>query len=810
MIKNYFKIAWRNLIKNKVFSLLNIIGLCIGMACCTMIYLFVADELSYDRFFKGSERVYRIDREWKDPKGKTEFTSAAIAPAFYPFLKKDFPQFEALTRFINFNGQSVQYKEKVFLEDFLYFSEDNFFNVLPFQFVQGDPKTALKEPNTIVLTEKTARKYFGQEDPIHKNLLLFSQKTPFRVTGIIKDLPSNVHFKADMFGSFASLNDTLVYGKEALETSFGNNSFVTFGRLQEGVLPQNIEAQFPAFIDRTLPPSKSQKTVNLNRSQLNFLHLTRLTDIHLHSHLDYELTDNSDIKKVYIFSVIALFMLLIGSINYMNLSTSQAMLRAKEIGIRKVSGANRTMLISQFLGESILITAIATVLALFIVSLCLPILNNLIDKKLEIVQLFNLKSMGIVAITTLVVGVLAGLYPAFFLSSFKPVSVLKGIFKLKTGGNISLRKSLVITQFAISIVLIFSTIVVVKQLKYMQTQSLGFNKDYLVTLTYNDQIRNQYDAFRDELLSNALIKNAARSSRTPAGRLLDDLGPIKVIETDNTTSGGVKFVRTDIDFCQTYTIPLASGRYFSKEFATDTTEAFMINEATCQILNFKNDEAIGKNILYGGSKGKIIGVLKDFHFESLHHQITPLIFYPYSQGYSTITVKVEGEKLDKALAYLEATHKKFAPDAPFDYKFVDEQFGKLYAAEQRQGNLFTFFAFMAIFIACLGLLGLTIFSIQQRTKEIGVRKVLGASVVNITTLLSKDFLKLVLIANGVAFPLAYYAMTRWLQDFAYRITIDWWVFALAGFGALLIALLTVSFQAIKAAVANPVKSLRTE
>jgi putative ABC transport system permease protein len=312
------------------------------------------------------------------------------------------------------------------------------------------------------------------------------------------------------------------------------------------------------------------------------------------------------------------------------------------------------------------------------------------------------------------------------------------------------------------------------------------------------------------LLSNALIKNAARSSRTPAGRLLDDLGPIKVIETDKTTSAGVKFVRTDIDFCQTYNIPLASGRYFSKDFATDTTEAFMINEATCQILNLKNDEAIGKNILYAGSKGKIIGVLKDFHFESLHHQITPLIFYPYSQGYNAITVKVEGEKLDKALAYLEATHKKFAPDAPFDYKFVDEQFGKLYEAEKRQGNLFTFFAFMAIFIACLGLLGLAMFSIQQRTKEIGVRKVLGASVVNITTLLSKDFLKLVLIANGVAFPFAYYAMTRWLKDFAYRIHIEWWIFALAGVMALLIALLTVSFQAIKAAVANPVKSLRTE
>jgi putative ABC transport system permease protein len=810
MIKNYFKIAWRNLIKNKVFSLLNIIGLCIGMACCTMIYLFVADELSYDRFFKDAERVYRIDREWKSPEGKTEFTSAAIAPAFYPFLKKDFPQFEELTRFINFNGQSVQYKEKAFLEDFLYFSEDNFFNVLPFQFVQGDPKTALKEPNTIVLTEKTARKYFGQEDPIYKNLLLFSQKTPFQVTGIIKDLPSNVHFKADMFGSFASLNDTLVYGKEALETSFGNNSFVTLGRLKEGVLPQNIEAQFPAFIDRTLPPSKSQKATNLKRSQANFLHLTRLTDIHLHSHLDYELTDNSDIKRVYIFSVIALFMLLIGSINYMNLSTSRAMLRAKEIGIRKVSGANRAMLISQFLSESILITAIATVLALFIVSLCLPILNNLIDKNLEIVQLFNLKNTGIVVLTTLIVGVLAGLYPAFFLSSFKPVSVLKGVFKLKTGGNVSLRKSLVITQFAISIALIFSTIVVVKQLKYMQTKSLGFNKDYLVTLTYNDNIRNQYDAFRNELLSNALIKNVARSSRTPAGRLLDDLGPIKVIETDKTTSAGVKFVRTDIDFCQTYNIPLASGRYFSKDFATDTTEAFMINEATCQMLNLKNEDAIGKNIMYAGSKGKIIGVLKDFHFESLHRQITPLIFYPFSQGYSAITVKVEGEKLDKALVYLEATHKKFAPDAPFDYNFVDEQFGKLYEAEQRQGNLFTFFAFMAIFIACLGLLGLAMFSIQQRTKEIGVRKVLGASVVNITTLLSKDFLKLVLIANGVAFPFAYYAMTRWLQDFAYRIHIEWWIFALAGVMALLIALLTVSFQAVKAAVANPVKSLRTE
>jgi putative ABC transport system permease protein len=556
-----------------------------------------------------------------------------------------------------------------------------------------------------------------------------------------------------------------------------------------------------------------QEYVGKQASKFTKLDLQKLTDIHLRSHTDYEAEPNGDMSRVYIFSAIALFILLIACINYMNLSTARSALRAKEIGIRKVSGAQRKGLIMQFLSESVLVCWAATLLAGVLTYFALPALNKISGQQLLFSTLLQWKILVPLFITPFFVGIISGLYPALFMSSFQPVKTLKGLFKV--GGNsISFRKVLVVTQFSISIILIITTVIVFQQLHYIQKKSLGFDKEQVVTMAYTSQVANQYESFRNELLQNSAFKSMTRSSRIPTGRLLDNTSAYTLAgDSLRPVTTDIKFVASDQDFTSTFGIKMVAGRYFSRDYGTDTA-SFVINESSVKALGWKSaNEAIGMAFQYGNQRGHIVGVINDFHFESMHQAIVPLIMImprPSQSFYNNLSIKIAGNNIPAALSYMESAWKKYFPDTPVDYTFLNENFDKLYQSEQRQATLFTLFACIAIFIACLGLFGLSAFAISQRIKEIGIRKVLGANVQGIVGLLSRDFLLLVGVAAILAFPVAYVAMNNWLKDFAYRVNIQWWVFIAAGILAALIAFLTVSFQAIKAAIGNPVKSLRTE
>jgi putative ABC transport system permease protein len=808
MIYNYFKIAFRNLAKYKFISFINLFGLTIGLTCCLLITTYILNELSYDRYNKNADNIYRITRTFYSNDGVQALQLSTISPPFGYYLPGDFPDIKKMTRLLGNGTTTFRYQDNIFNEKNSFFADENLFDVFTVNVVKGNPKTALKDPFTVMLTEEVAKKYFGNEDPMNK-VLRANNQFDVKVTGVYKAFPSNAHLHPEILISFNTLKDSAVYGEKNLQTNWGNNSFFTYILLPDKYPVKSLLAQFPAFLDRRMASEYTGKLP----SQLTKLGLQKLTDIHLHSHTDYEAEPNGDITRVYIFAAIALFILLIACINYMNLSTARSTLRAKEIGIRKVIGARKKELIFQFLGESILLCWSALLLAGLCTFLALPFLNKISGQELSIHTLLQWKIIIPLLLTPFIVGIISGIYPALFMSSFQPVKTLKGLFRIG-GRGISFRKVLVVTQFSISIILIIATAIVFQQLHYVQTKSLGFDKDKILTLAYSNEVSKQYDAFRTDLLKNAAFKDVTRSSRIPTGRLLDDMNAYTINgDSLQQVSTDIKYVCVDHDFTSTFNVPMKAGRFFSRDYGTDTS-SFVINESAASILGWNNpNEAIGKALKYGDTKGNIIGVLKDFHFESMHQAIIPMIFLllPPSQSYyNNVSVKIAGNDIASALSYMESTWKKFFPGTPFDYAFLDQKFDKLYASEQRQGTLFTLFACIAIFIACLGLFGLSAFTISQRIKEIGVRKVLGADVSGIVTLLSKDFLKLVGIAAIMAFPVAYYAMNNWLKDFAYRIHIQWWVFIIAGIIAAFIAFITVSFQAIKAAVANPVKSLRTE
>lgn len=811
MFRNYLKIAFRNLTKYKFISFINLFGLTIGLTCCLLIFTFILHELSYDKYQPNADRVYRVTRSFNNPEtGALSLNLSTVAPPFGPLLQNDFKEIEDMTRVLQTGSTALRYEDKILNEDNVIFADDRFFNFFKADVIKGNPQKALSGPYSVMMTDQTAKKYFGNEEPINKIIKInLGGYFDFKVTGIYKAFPTNTHFHPDVMLSFNTLNDTLIYGAENLRTNFGNNSFFTYIRLPKAYDPKRLIAQFPAFLDRRMNDGGPRR---FKPSQGTALDLQKLTDIHLTSHTDYEAEENGDIKRVYIFSAIALFILLIACINYMNLSTARSTLRAREIGIRKTVGAQRKEIMAQFLSESVLVSWMAMLLAFVLTWLLLPWLNKISAQQLDISILLKWQIIVPILIVPFVVGIVSGLYPAIFMSSFQPVKVLKGF--LKTGsGNISFRKVLVTLQFAISIILIICTAIVFTQMRYMQRKTLGFDKEHIVNLPYVTELSDKYDAFRTELLSNSTIKNIGRSSRIPTGRLLDAMGS-RVLRGDTLApvTADVKFVVADQDFISTYGVKILAGRGFSRDFSTDTS-AFLINEAAVKVLGFKsNEDAIGKDFGYGNRQGKLVGVFNDFHFESLHQKIVPLVlFIPRSaNNYGRISVKISGSNIPAALAHIESTWRKFLPDTPYQFTFLDENFARLYLAEQRQRTLFTTFACLAIFIACLGLFGLSAFAISQRIKEIGIRKVLGADISTIVTLLSKDFLKLVAIAALFAFPAAWYFMNKWLQDFAYRIAMPWWIFIVAGIVAAVIALITISFQAIKAAVANPVKSLRTE
>ena len=804
MVKNYLKIALRNLLKFKAYSFINIFGLAIGIAACMMILLYIYDELSYDKFNTKADQIYRVHTIGK--LAGNQLNIAVSPPPLGETLVRDYPEVIQYTRLLPNQTMLIRYKDNVFNETNFFWADSTVFDVFTIPFVEGDPKTALTQPHTVVLTEKLAKKYFGKEDPIDK-IMNFEDGTPYTVKGIVKNCPSNAHFHYDMFASIASLG--------LPNTAFWfNNNFYTYIVLKKGIPGSELEAKLPEFVTKYAGPQLREifgvTFEQLKRTGNNYeFHLQPLTDIHLNSHLDYELEPNSDIKYIYIFSIIALFILLIACINFMNLSTARSAIRSKEVGIRKVLGSNKIQLVKQFLSESVLMTFIAVIIAIALVEIFLPSFSNLAGKDLHTSYFNNLIVIPALILAVIIVGLIAGSYPAFFLSSFKPVTVLKG--KLNHNGSTWLRSGLVVFQFAVSIFLFIGTFIIYGQLKYVQEKNLGFDREHVIVVQRAWALENQAQTFKNELMNDTHIVSASNTDNLP-GRIFGQT-VFKPEEAQSPQQYILAVMSTDYNFAKTLKLKLTEGRYFTPENVSDS-QAVILNESGVKLMGIKNP--VGKRlVLPGRNPGEsvlfnIIGVLKDFHFESLHQKIRPLVIFLNRGQTAYLPVRIRPGDIPGSISFIEKEWKKFVPNKPFEYFFLDDDYNKLYQSEQKTGEIFTVFSVLAIFIACLGLFGLAAFTAERRTKEIGIRKVLGASVPGIVMLLSKEFTRWVLVANIIAWPLAYYFMSNWLQNFAYRMDPGWATFLISAVIALLIALLTVSFQAVKVAIANPVNALRSE
>lgn len=805
MLQNYLKIAIRNLLRNKVFSTINIVGLALGIAVCLIIILFVYDELSYDRYNEKADRTVRVVFRASINGGK--ISEANVMPPTAQALKNDYPEVLEATRLQQHGSPTIIYDGKKLKENAFASVDSNFFQVFTLPLLKGDAKTALIEPYTAVITQSFAKKYFGDNDPIGKVLFIKEANQNYKVTGLIEKVPKNSHFHFDIFGSMSSI-------KEAKASSWMTSGFFTYLVLPKNYDYKQLETKLPQVIKKYMGP-QIQTAMGMNLSQFLKngnqlgLFLQPLTDIHLDANFTGNLEPSGNIQYVYIFGAIAIFMLLIACINFMNLSTAGASKRAKEVGIRKVLGSIKQDLIRQFLLESILLTVFALLLSFAIVQLALPIFNDLAEKDLQLNFLEKPQLLAAVLGFGLLVGVLAGSYPAFYLSSFNAIEVLKG--KLKLGKSISLRSGLVVFQFFISICLIIGTTVVYQQIKYIQQKDLGYNKEQLLVLRNTWMLGKNEQVYRQQILQNTKVQSVSTAGFLPAGPT-DSNNSMGYPDGDESQVMRTLEYRVDDQYIPTLGMKIVAGRNFSKQFPTDSS-AMIINETAAKafgwgknavghtITRFKTNE--GLKVTYN-----VIGVVKDFHFKSLHEGITPLLMVS-EKSYGLI-VKVKSNDVEALLTSLKTQWQKLNSEEPFSYSFMDELFEKTYQAEQKISIILSIFSGLTIFVACLGLFGLATFTAEQRTKEIGVRKVLGASVTQIVALLSKEFLKLVLIACCFAFPLGFWLMSKWLQDFAYRVDFSWWIFALAGISTTAIALLTVSYQSIKAALANPVKSLRTE
>ena len=809
MFKNYLKTALRNLWKNKGFSSINIFGLAIGLTTCMLILFFVADETSYDNYNVNKDRIFRVDGDIQF--GGNHFILAVCQEPMGPTLKKDFPAIKQYTRFRNYGGFLLKKGNNNIQEDRVIFADSTMFDVFTLPMIAGNPKTALVDPRSVVITEKMAKKYFNSTDVVGKSLV-YNDTGNLKITGVIKDIPKQSHFNFDFF---VSINGSL----QAWEiNNWLSHNLNTYVLLDKNADPKKLNAQLDAFTIKYLEPQVKQ-VLNTDMKDFkktgNFVHysLTPITDIHLHSNKTAELGPNGNIQYVYIFSVAALLVLLIACVNFMNLSTARSSSRSKEVGVRKVLGSMRRNLVIQFLVESLLISLVGLLIAVGFAWLLLPYFNELSGKDMRMLELFSkpwlLPSLFVLMIA---VGIAAGSYPAFFLSSFRPVDVLKGkVSKGFKGGW--LRSALVIFQFFVSIVLIISTIVIYKQLDYIRNKDIGFNREQVLIIQNTNALTTQAKAFKEEVMKIGGVQAATMTGFLPTSDWRSDspLWPDATLDQKKAVS--LQMWTVDADYIPTLGMTMAKGRNFSKQMLTDSG-AVIINEAAAKLLGFP--DPVNQKVYtledINANKTKaftIVGVVKNFNFSSLREQVTPLALFMQEQN-GRIAFRINTKNIPALISQVENKWKTMAPSQPFSYSFMNDDFNNIYQTEQKIGRLFISFAVFAILIACLGLLGLVAYAAEQRTKEIGIRKVLGASVTNIITMMSRDFLKLVLIASIIAFPLAWYAMHKWLQDFAYRISISAWIFVGAGLIAILIAFITIGFQAVKAAVANPVKSLRTE
>ncbi|HYG17281.1 MAG TPA: FtsX-like permease family protein [Ohtaekwangia sp.] len=818
MLQNYLKVALRSVFRNKLTAFINIAGLALAMACTLLIYLFIRDEISYDKYHAKADRIYRVTRSFHSQEGVVNLHLANVAPPIGPLLKNDFGEIETLARTINFrlvigleeNGELKMANN----ESFLFAVEPAIFRIFDIDVTTGDGATALQRPFTVMLSEKAARRYFNDGNVIGRRLRA-NNRFDLEVTGVFKDFPLESHWHPEFLVSFSTLENDDVYGRTGLETNWGNNAFGTYLLLHEGSNAEKLERSFPAFLDKhfgNYARANWGVPADWVASRSTTLYLQKLTDIHLRSHLDDELEANGNINTVYMMGVIGVFIILIACFNFINLSTARATKRAKEVGLRKVVGAYKNQLIGQYLSESVLIAFVSMILAVMIAWTGLNWMNDFTGKAMSLNFLNDLPMLGALIAFALTVGMLAGVYPAFVISSFKPALTLKGKQNPgQTRGGI--RKILVVAQFSISIVLIIATLITFEQLNFLNNRELGYNKDQVVTLPYYNELAESYDAFYNEVTKTSAIQEAGRSSRVPTGRLLDSYGEPRIMKGDSLVPAEVdlKTIIVDDKFFDTYGIGMAAGRDFSKAIPTDDSLAFIINESAARALGWTDfGKAVGEDFMYADTRGKLIGIVKDFHFESLHQKIVPMIFLPRADRYNTISIAITGDNMQQGLASLEKIWKSFLPARPFGYQFVSERYAQLYQAEQKQSHLFVMFSGLAIFIASLGLFGLATFNTMQRVKEIGIRKVLGASIGSILTLLSKEIVMLIAIANLIAWPVAWYFMNQWLETFAYHINMNVIAYLLAAFGAILLALLTVSTQTIKAAMTNPSNTLRYE
>ncbi|SEM62854.1 putative ABC transport system permease protein [Chitinophaga rupis] len=808
MIRNYLKIAFRNLKRQKISTSINIVGLAIGLATCILIMLYVQDELSYDRYNEKADRIFRVALRLrlngKDVGGPVLGANAGRD------LQQEFPEVLKTTRIRNQGSEFVNYGTTSFKQDNLLAADSAFFEVFSIPFLKGDPKRALTEPNTLVLTEGTARKYFGNQDPIGKVLLFGSDKTPYRITGVVRNVPENSHFRFDMLTSLAG------YDEQHIGWTYSMN-FYTYVLLPEKYDYKKFEAKISRLAEKQIG-GELQQFLQLSPKQFREkgddfgIFLQPLTSIHLYSPFGgTELRPGGNILYVYVFAAIAVFMLLIACVNFMNLSTATAVRRSREVGIRKVLGSVKAQLQQQFLIESVLLAMVALLVGLLVVGLALPFFNQLTGKTLTISLLINPFVLAGLVAGTVLVGLLAGSYPAFYLSAFKPVAVLKG------GGtagrrSFSLRNGLVVFQFFITISMIIATVTADRQLRYMRAQKVGFDREQVLVIHDTHMLRNNESVFRNQIIQSPQVITGSISGQVPVGNT--NLDNTAVMSKENPDKGVMsRFYYVDDAYIPTLGMQVVLGRNFSKSFPTDSF-AVILNETAVRALGWQQDP-IGRELIGhiddNGAKTyyRVIGVVSDFHFESLRQKIGPLVMF-LGRNSGNILVKTHTDKLPQFLASLKRQWESFSPAAPFSYSFLDDRFAQVYVSEQKIEQVLTLFSSLTIFIACLGLFGLATYTAEQRTKEIGVRKVLGASVGSVVALLSKDFLKLILIALLLATPIAWWGMDQWLNEFAYKVTIDWWIFALAGLLAIGIALLTVSFQSIKAALTDPVKSLRSQ
>ena len=801
MIKNYFTIAWRNLWKNKVFSAINVFGLAIGMAACIIIMVFVFYEKGYDGMH--TKNIYRLDEVQKF-EGMVAPQNVALSMfPMAPTLKQEFPEVINVTRVRQTEKVNMRVGEKRLVLPAVLYVDSTFLQIFNFELLKGNRETALLRPNSLLLTEETAHKLFGNEEAMGQTILRYGRDTlTFTITGILKNVPGNSHMQFDGLYSFNT-----IYTANDME-NWGSNWLVTYMVLKDNTNIAAMEKKFPAYL---------KKHMKEDGWKYYELFLQPLKDVHAnsseitHDYINYQKFDR---KYVYIFSVIGMIVLIIACINFMNLSTARSSGRAREVGVRKAIGAKRGQLAIQFLVESVLIASIALVIAVGLALLLMPAVSSLSERSLRLPLLSQSWLIPLLLVCTVFVGLVAGLYPAAFLSSFKPVSVLKNA--MQTGNNKSLfRNALVITQFTGAVFLIIATIFAVKQLRFMQEKDPGFKKDQVLVIPLNNTANKNYETIKQTLLGNTTIKFVSASQQ----RLGNNLHQTGVTFHGNGPARDLASsqIVVDHDYLSLYDIKLVAGKNFSSE-TSENARTYIVNESLAREL-LKDDpkapieSVVGKMFGFGGmdSSGQIIGVAKDFNFNSMHHKIETLcIFNQKDWGYGEMSVKINGANATESIKFISETWAKLVPDIPFDYKFLDQHFDELYRADNQVSRIIAILATLAVIIACLGLFGLASYSAERRTKEVGIRKVLGASVFNVAALLSGSFIKLVIISIIIAWAVAWFLVSKWLQDFAYRIDMSWWVFVVAGLAATLIALITVSFQAVKAAVANPVHSLRSE